>query len=150
MNSLDNLKNSTRGRRAVKRVGRGAGSGRGKTCGRGEKGAGSRSGYKTRWGYEGGQIRLHMRLPQRGFNNVNFQKRLETINLRQIDRVFTDGETVNEASLREKGLISGPINGIKLLGDGELTKKVTIEVDALSASAREKLEKSKIKINVKS
>jgi large subunit ribosomal protein L15 len=150
MNSLNNLKNSNRGRRAVKRLGRGPGSGKGKTCARGQKGAGARSGYKTRWGYEGGQMRLHLKLPQRGFSNVKFQNRLETINLGLVEKVFSKGETVNEESLRQKGIIKGPINGIKLLGGGELTKKVTIEVDAISASAREKLEKAKITINEKS
>jgi large subunit ribosomal protein L15 len=144
MITLSTLSNCCNPRRDIKRVGRGPGSGKGKTCGRGEKGAGSRSGYKRRWGYEGGQMRLHMKTPKRGFSNVRFRKELETINLYQIDDVFEDGDLVNEQSLRDNGLISGPIHGIKLLGDGELTKKVKIEVTAVSASAREKLQQAKI------
>lgn len=144
MYKLDQLKNTTKKRKPCKRVGRGTGSGVGKTCGRGEKGSGSRSGYKSRAGYEGGQFRLFMKLPIRGFSNFEFKKRIETINLSQIDAVFNDGDTVNEETLRQKRLIASKCDGIKILGDGELTKKVKIEANAISASAKDKLQKAKI------
>src|SRR5271167_143822 len=127
MISLENLSNSSRGRRKVKRLGRGLGSKRGKTCGRGEKGAGARSGYKRRLGYEGGQFRLYMKLPIRGFSNVRFRREFETINLGQINQMFNAGDVVNIATLKERGYINGPVEGLKILGDGELVKEVTIE-----------------------
>lgn len=148
MISLSTLTNSSRGRRKVKRVGRGVGSKRGKTCGRGEKGAGSRSGYKRRFGYEGGQFRTFMKLPIRGFNNARFRKAYDTVNLGQINAVFQDGEVVNAQSLADRGFLCGATYGIKLLGDGEITKKVTIEVAALSATAREKLQKANISVTL--
>jgi len=147
MLNLSHMEN-THGRKKRKRVGRGTGSGMGKTSGRGEKGAGSRSGYKRRLGYEGGQFRLFMKLPERGFSNVRFAKRLDTINLGQIDTLFEDGETVDEQSLRKRGFFNGKTYGIKLLGKGELTKKVTIEVDDISVGARDKLRKSKISFSL--
>lgn len=146
MLTLGSLKNSTREYKRNKRVGRGPGSGRGKTCGRGEKGAGSRSGYKRRWGYEGGQFRLYMKLPIRGFSNERFRTPMETVNLQQIEAVYKDGEVVNEVTLAEKGLISGRIHGIKLLGKGDLKKNVKIHIDAISAGAREKLQAAKIDV----
>jgi large subunit ribosomal protein L15 len=142
MSSLHTLQNTTRPFKKRKRVGRGLGSGTGKTCGRGEKGAGSRSGYKRRHTYEGGQFRLFMKLPQRGFNNARFRTEYEVINLGQIDTLFNNGDTVNLETLRDRGVVSGNRHGIKLLGDGELTKKVTIEVDVASKSAQEKLTQS--------
>lgn len=142
MSSLHTLQNTTRPFKKRKRVGRGLGSGTGKTCGRGEKGAGSRSGYKRRHTYEGGQFRLFMKLPQRGFNNARFRTEYEVINLGQIDTLFNNGDTVNLETLRARGVVSGNRDGIKLLGDGDLTKKVTIEVDVASQSAQEKLTKS--------
>lgn len=148
MISLSTLSNSSRGRRKVKRVGRGVGSKRGKTCGRGEKGAGARSGYKRRFGYEGGQFRTFMKLPIRGFNNARFRKAYDTVNLSQINAVFQDGEVVNAQALADRGFLSGATYGIKLLGEGELTKKVTIEVSALSASARDKLQKANIPVTL--
>lgn len=145
MITLGTLKNTSLKRKAVKRVGRGPGSGKGKTCGRGEKGAGARSGYKTRQGYEGGQFRTFMKLPIRGFSNARFRKpRLHTINLKQINFLYEDGETVNAETLAEKGFINGPCAGIKILGSGELTKKVKIQADAISSSAKEKLHTAKI------
>jgi large subunit ribosomal protein L15 len=144
MYKLNNLKNTTGIRKPRKRVGRGTGSGIGKTCGRGEKGSGSRSGYKRRYGYEGGQFRLFMKLPIRGFSNFNFRKHIEAVNLEQIDKLFNDGDIVNEQTLREKGIIGPKCDGVKILGDGELTKKVKIEVDAISSSAKDKLQKAKI------
>lgn len=144
MISLNKLKNTTRPTKARKRVGRGLGSKLGKTCGRGEKGAGARAGSKRRWGKEGGNMPLFMKLPIRGFNNARFRRAYDVINLEQLNEIFEDGETVNLETLRARGFVSGPTHGIKLLGTGELTKKVTICVQALSASAREKLTHAKI------
>jgi large subunit ribosomal protein L15 len=144
MITLDKLQNSSRDFKRRKRVGRGIGSGLGKTCGRGEKGAGSRSGYKRRWGYEGGQFRTFAKMPIRGFSNARFRKAYDTVNLAQIENAFDDGEVVNAFTLAERGFLSGLTYGIKILGEGELTKKVTIEVAALSESAREKLQKAGI------
>lgn len=144
MTTLDTLNNPSRPFKRCKRVGRGIGSKLGKTCGRGEKGAGSRSGYKRRYGYEGGQFRTFMKMPIRGFNNARFRKAYHTVNLGQIHDAFVDGETVNAQELANRGFFSGVTYGVKILADGELTRKVTIEVAALSDAAREKLQKAKI------
>ena len=140
MTQLSELTN-TRPTVASRRVGRGVGR-RGKTCGRGQKGAGSRSGYKRRLSYEGGQGRMFQKMPTRGFTRTAFLKRLDVINLGQISALFQEGEEVSLSTLREKGWISGPSYGIKVLGDGELSHKVTIRAQAMSASAREKCEKA--------
>src|SRR5262249_39578510 len=92
---LHSLQNSSRPAKRRKRVGRGMGSGLGKTCGRGHKGAGSRAGYKTRARYEGGQLPLYRKVPGRGFSNARFQKKLDAINLNQIEKLFNDGDVVN-------------------------------------------------------
>lgn len=148
MFSLSNLKNTTRYRAAPKRVGRGPGSGLGKTCGRGQKGAGSRSGYKRRYGYEGGQFRTFMKMPQRGFSNARFRRPYDSVNLGQLEFMFEDGDVVNLETLCHKGFLSGLSWGLKILGKGELTKKVTIEADAYSESAREKLLQAKIEFKL--
>lgn len=148
MITLDKLKDVTRERKKRKRVGRGVGSGVGKTCGRGEKGAGSRSGYKSRAGYEGGQFRLFMKLPIRGFSNARFKTEYDAVNLSQLNDMYEDGETVSKQTLLDKGFIKGKSNGIKVLGNGELTKKVKIEVRAISESAQAKLEKAKIPVEL--
>lgn len=148
MISLSTLKNHTRPYKRRKRVGRGTGSGLGKTCGRGEKGAGARSGYKRRLGYEGGQFRTFMKIPIRGFNNARFRKAYDTVNLGQIEAAFNDGDVVNAHTLAAHGFLTGLTYGIKVLGDGELHKKVTLEVSALSKSAREKLNKAKISYKI--
>ncbi len=145
---LNNLKNTTRPVKARKRVGRGLGSKLGKTCGRGEKGAGSRAGYKRRWGKEGGNMPLFMKIPIRGFNNARFRRAYDVVNLDQLNEIFDDGETVSVETLRERGFINGPTYGIKLLGTGELTKKLTIRVQALSDSAREKLTRAKVTFEI--
>lgn len=144
MITLSTLKNTTRTELRSKRVGRGIGSGVGKTCGRGQKGAGARSGYKRRFGYEGGQFRTFMKIPQRGFSQARFRKPYHVINLFQINEMFEDGETVNLESLAERGYLSGKTYGIKILGSGEITKKLTIEAHALSDCAREKLNSAKV------
>jgi large subunit ribosomal protein L15 len=148
MLSLNTLKNTSRPRVQYRRVGRGIGSGLGKTCGRGQKGAGSRSGYKRRYGYEGGQFRLFMKLPIRGFSNARFRRALHAVNLSDIERTFEDGEQVNIETLADRGFIRGRTYGIKILGQGVLTKKVTIEVDAASASVKAALEKANIPLTV--
>lgn len=145
---LQSLKNSSRPKKARRRVGRGTGSGVGKTCGRGIKGAGARSGYKRRYGTEGGQAPLFTKLPTRGFTRGRWAKVSHSINLDQIDVMFEDGEVVNEQTLREHGFISGECASVKVLGNGELTKKVTLEVNALSKGAQEKLEAAGISYSI--
>jgi large subunit ribosomal protein L15 len=145
---LGNLKNTTRPYKKMKRVGRGLGSGLGKTCGRGEKGAGSRSGYKRRYTYEGGQFRMFMKMPIRGFSNARFRKRYEVINLAQIDQIYTDGELVNIDTLMEKGYLKGRNVLLKVLGKGDLNKKVTIEADAISQNVQEKLQSANIAFRI--
>lgn len=144
MISLSTLTNTCRPSKRSKRVGRGIGSGLGKTCGRGQKGAGARSGYKRRHGYEGGQFRTFMKIPQRGFSNARFRRPYHTVNLGQLDAMCADGDVVNLELLVFYGFLSGKTYGLKVLGDGELTKKVTIEAHAFSNSAREKLRSGKI------
>lgn len=149
MRTLSSLQDTSRPRKPRRRVGRGPGSGVGKTCGRGTKGAGARSGYKRRHGKEGGQFPLYMKLPTRGFTRGRWAKRLFAFNLAVIDRLFEDGERVDEQTLRAHGLISGKCDGIKILGNGKLTKKIAaVEVHQLSKSAREKLEKAGISISL--
>lgn len=144
MINLNTLRNTSRKRKPRKRVGRGQGSKLGKTCGRGEKGAGSRSGYKRRYGKEGGNMPLFMKIPIRGFSNARFRHEYESVNLGQLENLFEDGEVVNVETLREKGFIGHCKGQIKVLGHGELTKKVKIQVHAMSETAREKLTQAKI------
>jgi large subunit ribosomal protein L15 len=126
----------------VKRLGCGESSGHGKTSCKGNKGQKARSGSGTRVGFEGGQMPLHRRLPKRGFNNINFKTKVEVVNLSQIEKAFNDGDTVNEENLRKAGLINRACEQVKVLGLGELTKKLTFVVDTISASAKEKVEKA--------
>ena len=147
MITLGSLENTTKHHKTVKRVGRGPGSGKGKTCGRGEKGAGSRSGYKRRYGYEGGQFRTFMKLPIRGFNNAAFRVDFDVVNLSQIEDMYADGEVVNVQTLKDRGFLNGR-KKLKVLGTGELTKKVTIEAHAVSDGARGKLLNAKIALTL--
>jgi large subunit ribosomal protein L15 len=126
----------------VKRLGCGESSGHGKTSGKGNKGQKARSGSGTRVGFEGGQMPLHRRLPKRGFNNINFKTKVEVVNLAQLDKAFNDGDTVNEEALRKAGLINRACEQVKVLGQGEISKKLTLVVDTISASAKEKVEKA--------
>lgn len=126
----------------VKRLGCGESSGHGKTSGKGNKGQKARSGSGTRVGFEGGQMPLHRRLPKRGFNNINFKTKVEVVNLAQLDKAFNDGDTVNEEALRKAGLINRACDQVKVLGQGEISKKLTLVVDTISASAKEKVEKA--------
>lgn len=142
MINLSTLADTHRHRKKVQRVGRGIGSKRGKTCGRGSKGDKARCGYKYQFGREGGQLPLYRKLPCKGFPNGRFRKEVCAINLSKIEEFFQNGDVVNFESLRQKGLVSREaIRGIKILSDGELTKKVTIEAHGFSQSAKEKLEK---------
>jgi large subunit ribosomal protein L15 len=137
---LNNLKPKKGARHAKKRLGRGPGSGHGKTSGRGEKGQKSRSGYSGKRGFEGGQMPLHRRIPKRGFTNI-FKKDYAVVNLRDLDR-FDNGATVDEASLRAAGLVKGQHDGIKILGNGSVTKKLTVHATAFSKLAKEMIEKA--------
>ena len=126
-----------------KRVGRGSSSGLGTTAGKGNKGQQSRSGGKTYVGFEGGQMPLYRRIARKGFSNYPFKKEYVCINVELLETKFNDGETVNKAPLIEKGFISSKSNSmVKVLGNGEITKKLTVEVDKVSASAKEKIEKA--------
>lgn len=125
-----------------KRLGCGESSGLGKTSGKGHKGQKARSGGGVRPGFEGGQMPLHRRLPKRGFSNIQFRDHFVIVNVSQLDSNFEDGAEVNEATLREAGLVRGQFDKIKVLGQGELSKKLTVKVDKLSSSAKEKIEKA--------
>jgi large subunit ribosomal protein L15 len=107
---------------------------------------GARSGYQTRQGYEGGGVPLFKRLPTRGFSNARFMRKFDVINLGQIEQMYSDGEIVSLETLRTKGYLKGCSHGIKVLGEGSLSKKVTLQVEAVSESARRKLEKAGITI----
>ncbi len=141
---LESLSNTSRPKKRRKLLGRGPGSKRGKTSGRGEKGMGARSGYKTRLGYVGGGVPLHKRVPTRGFSNARFACKLDVINLAQIETLYNDGETVSLETLREKGFIKGQSNGIKVLANGTLSKKVSFKVEGFSDGAKEKLKEAGI------
>ena len=131
----------------AKRKGRGAGTGNGKTAGRGHKGQGARSGGGVRIGFEGGQMPLSRRIPKRGFNNI-FAKPLEIINLSALN-AFEDGAVVNAETLLEKGILNKCEYGFKVLGNGKVTKKVTVEASAFSKSAKEAIEAAGGKAEVK-
>lgn len=122
-----------------KRVGRGTGSGHGKTCGRGQKGDGSRSGFSIPLTYEGGQMPLFRRIPKRGFNNANFTTRYEVVNISQLDRIFEDGAAVGIQEMVVAGLVDSPASRIKVLGDGELSKKLNVTAHKFSKSAEQKI-----------
>ena len=120
------------------RRGRGHGSGNGKTAGKGHKGQNARSGGGVRPGFEGGQMPLYRRIPKRGFKCIN-TKDIVAINIDLLN-VFEDGTVVDITALKSKGLVSNPKDGVKILGNGEITKKLTVQVNAFSASAKEKIE----------
>ncbi len=140
---LDQLENKAGSTHARKRVGRGRASGKGKTCGTGFKGQGTRSGKKIKAWFEGGQMPLQIRLPKRGFYN-RFRTEVEIVNIEDIAKLG-DGATVDSASLTAAGLIRGRVRGgepsiIKVLGDGEAPKNLTVKVHRISSSAKEKIE----------
>ena len=121
------------------RKGRGAGSGNGKTAGKGHKGQNARSGGGVRPGFEGGQLPLYRKLPKRGFNNYRFGKEYAIVNVQSLNK-FEDGAEVDAAALLSAGVICKALDGIKVLGEGELTKKLTVKAAVFSASAKEKIE----------
>ena len=122
-----------------KRKGRGIGTGNGKTAGRGHKGQWARSGGGVRRGFEGGQMPLARRLPKRGFNNKVFAKHYAEVNVAALN-AFEDGETICVVAMLEKGLIGKACDGVKVLGNGELKKKLTVKAAGFSKSAKEKIE----------
>jgi large subunit ribosomal protein L15 len=135
---LSKLKPKKGARHAKKRVGRGPGSGHGKTAGRGEKGQKSRSGFSRSLGFEGGQMPLHRRLPKRGFTNI-FKKEHHVVNLSDLER-FDNGATVDENAMRKAGLVKGRADGIKVLGNGKLTKKLNVHATKFSETAKKQIE----------
>ena len=134
---LNELSPAMGSRSARKRLGRGVGSGTGKTAGRGSKGLKSRSGGSVRPGFEGGQMPIHRRLPKRGFTNI-FKKKFAEINIRDLSR-FESGGLVDRAALTQKGLVRGRNDGIVLLGKGDISIALTIKVNRISKSAKEKI-----------
>ncbi len=139
---LHDLKPEPGSKHRRRRVGRGESSGLGKTSGKGHKGQKSRSGASIRPGFEGGQMPLARRLPKKGFNNAQFKTKFAIVNVCDLEAKFEDGATVNEESLRACGLVKGIYDAIKVLSNGELSKKLTVDVDKVSAVAKEKIEKA--------
>ncbi len=138
---LHTLKPNPGARHRRKRLGQGRASGHGKTSGRGGKGQTARSGSSIRPGFEGGQMPLIRRIPKRGFNNARFATRYIPVNVEDLNR-FEDGTRVDEALLRQTGLANGRADGIKILGSGELKRRLTVCAHAFSASARAKIEQA--------
>ncbi len=132
---------------APKRLGRGVGSGLGKTSGKGHKGAKARSGGGKRPGFEGGQMPLTRRLPKRGFTNI-YRKEYAAVNVSALE-CFEDGAVITAEALVDAGLLKKTLDGVKILGGGELTKKLTVSVDKVTASAKEKIEAAGGKVEVK-
>ena len=143
---LNELSPAPGSQKSSRRLGRGVGSGSGKTAGRGTKGYNSRSGGGVRPGYEGGQMPIHRRLPKRGFTNI-FRKKIAVVNIRDLSR-FESGSVVDEKALTEAGLIKGRRDGVKLLGNGEISHPLEIKVNLISKSAREKIEAAGGKVEV--
>lgn len=134
LHELNNLEAKDR-----KRIGRGPGSGNGKTAGKGHKGQNARSGGGVRPGFEGGQLPLYRRLSKRGFNNYNFRTVYATVNVSDLD-IFDEGTVVTIELLKEVGLVTKELDGVKVLGNGELTKKLTVKANKFSETAKEKIE----------
>jgi large subunit ribosomal protein L15 len=127
-------------RKNRKRVGRGLGSGHGKTAGRGDKGHSARAGHSFRFAFEGGQMPLVRRLAKRGFNNAYFSKVVAAVNVETLEKYFESGATVDPAALEAAGLVKGRYDAIKILGKGELHKKLNVKVHEFSSSAAEKIQ----------
>ena len=136
---LHELKSNEGAFKTNKRVGRGTASGHGKTSGKGHKGQNARSGGGVRPGFEGGQLPLFKRLPQRGFSNAMFKKVYATINVSDLEK-FDNGAVVTPELLKEMGILKKQLSGVKVLGDGELTKKITVKAHKFSKSAISKIE----------
>jgi large subunit ribosomal protein L15 len=139
--NISDVNRGITGHKKRKRIGRGIGSGHGKTAGRGHKGAGSRTGTATRVTFTGGNMPLVQRIPKRGFNN-RWALKVAVVNLGQIDQAFEKGEEVTLESLKSKNLARGRFDILKVLGDGELKKKLKISAHRFSESAKEKIEKA--------
>ncbi|MFL3052426.1 MAG: 50S ribosomal protein L15 [Candidatus Neomarinimicrobiota bacterium] len=137
---LGNLKPASGSTHSKKRIGRGHGSGLGRSAGRGDKGYHSRSGSKHRPWFEGGQMPLHRRVPKRGFSNFLFKKEYQIVNLSDLNKI--DTETVNPSILKEQGLVKYALRPIKILGEGDIDKKINIVASAFSSSAIKKIEKA--------
>ena len=138
-------KGANKGRKIL---GRGSSSGWGKTAGKGNKGQKARSGGKVYAGFEGGQMPLYRRLAKRGFSNYPFSRDYVVVNLSLLENKFSDGEIVDNTSLHKKGLLKKVTSMVKILGDGELTKKLSFNVSAVSASAKAKIEKTGGSVNL--
>lgn len=130
-----------------KRIGRGVGSGQGKTAGKGHKGQKARAGRGMRPGFEGGQMPLQRRIPKRGFVNI-FRTEMAIVNVASLEKAFNAGDTVTIDALVEKGLVKKVLDGVKVLGNGEITKSLTVQVNACSESAKQKIEAAGGKIEV--
>jgi large subunit ribosomal protein L15 len=137
--NLEDLRPTKGSMKKTRRVGRGPGSTKGKTAGKGHKGQKSRSGAKARAGFEGGQTPIYRRVPKKGFNNVN-KKTFTVINLDVLEERYNSDEEVTVSGLLERGIIQKELDGVKLLGDGKISKKLTVKVHAFSKSAKEKIE----------
>jgi large subunit ribosomal protein L15 len=144
---LHELEKNIGAKHSKKRVGRGSGSGLGKTSGRGQKGQKARSGGSINPVFEGGQLPLYRRLPKRGFSNYPFKKEYAVINLSDLN-VFEDGTVVTPALLKEKGIVKKQLSGIKVLGEGQLDKKITVQAHKFSKSALDKINESGSKAEV--
>ena len=137
---LDSLKPSKGSIKNKKRIGRGHGSGLGKTSGRGHKGSGQRSGNKRRAWFEGGQIPLARRLPRRGFTNI-FKEEIQIVNISDLNRIEKNSE-IDPVVLQENGMIRSSLKPVKILGEGDIDKKLNVTASAFSASAKNKIEKA--------
>ena len=144
---LHELEKNIGAKHSKKRVGRGSGSGLGKTSGRGQKGQKARSGGSINPVFEGGQLPLYRRLPKRGFSNYPFKKEYAVINLSDLN-VFEDGTVVTPALLKERGIVKKQLSGIKVLGEGQLEKKLTVQAHKFSKSAIDKINESGSKAEV--
>lgn len=145
---LNELKPAPGSKKTRKRVGRGESSGLGKTCGKGSNGQKSRSGASIPAGFEGGQMPLIKRVPKRGFSNYPFKKEYAVINVMDLEELFDDGTEITAELLLESGVIKKVLDGIKVLGDGDITKKFTVKVQKISESAKNKIEAAGGKVEV--
>ncbi len=143
---INDLKPASGAKKSTKRLGRGHGSGLGKTAGRGHKGAGQRSGNKKRTWFEGGQMSLQRRLPKRGFSNHLFRKEYQIVNLSELNKL--EEKTIDAAVLFQHGLVRSALKPVKILANGELDRAITVEADAFSAEAKNKIEKQGGSANV--
>lgn len=139
---IDDVHRGIQKRKKRKRIGRGPGSGYGKTSGRGHKGEGSRRGHTQRLGFAGGQMPLFRLVAKRGFNNHAFATKVAAINLYSLEEAFNDGDEVTPELLKKRGLAQGKFDVVKILGDGELSKKLSVKAHRFSKSAEEKIKAS--------